>query len=522
MGKQKKTQLHDAAGNKMGLDAERRKLKQKQREKRVKKRKENYETKMLHKDPDAVEQEIQELKEAESAGKLTKWKKDKMTREIAVYGRLKDKVNANFDKKMEKLKGDSLHVNFDELKIHRKSSIYYDPVKNPYGAPPSGQVLMYRHPDGSIKKEPPPLTGGASGANGLTVGLVPGHGDMVLPGQKAQSAPAPGDLPEDDESSGDDEDSDKEYDAFAPMSEDEEDDDEDDDDDDDDEDPMLPDELPDGTRLAPGPPPGPPPSSAPLPPGPPPEPAPGLPPLPPGPPPGAGLPPLPPGPPPGAGGIGPPGPPPGPSPLAKLQQLRPPMMPQLPNFGCGGAPQTQAEFAAQMQLMGFTAPPGPPGMPQVPPGLPPGPPAKSGCGYPQAASTKQAPPPPPKKEGGGPRGTEQIGGSSSSSKPAAKAAGEPPPGAKPPPPPPKKAGGAGPAKPAAPARPNAATMFMPTTLRTKKPSQVAGGVLQASSASLTKEARSKVLFTEAPKVAEKINMDDAFKDFMDAIGDDDD
>ena len=56
------------------------------------------------------------------------------------------------------LKGDTFRVDFDELKIHRKSSIYYDPVKNPYGAPPAGQALMYRHPDGSIKKEPPPLS----------------------------------------------------------------------------------------------------------------------------------------------------------------------------------------------------------------------------------------------------------------------------------------------------------------------------------------------------------------------------
>ncbi|CAK8992106.1 Copia protein, partial [Durusdinium trenchii] len=56
-----------------------------------------------------------------------------------------------------------------------------------------------------------------------------------------------------------------------------------------------------------------------------------------------------------------------------------------------------------------------------------------------------------------------------------------------------------------------ATRFMPTTLRTKKPSQVAGGVLQASSASLSQENRKKVLLREAPKVAEKLDIEDAFQ-----------
>ncbi|CAL1139087.1 unnamed protein product [Cladocopium goreaui] len=84
---------------------------------------------------------------------------------------------------MEDQAGDQFFVDFEELKIHRKASIYYDPVKNPYGAPPSGQVLMYRHPDGSVKREPPELPSGVSSAQ-LTQGLVPGHGDMVLPHQR--------------------------------------------------------------------------------------------------------------------------------------------------------------------------------------------------------------------------------------------------------------------------------------------------------------------------------------------------
>lgn len=87
-----------------------------------------------------------------------------------------------------------------------------------------------------------------------------------------------------------------------------------------------------------------------------------------------------------------------------------------------------------------------------------------------------------------------------------------------PPPPPKKPSGPGGA--AAAGRPpgaqgiKAATAFVPTALRTKRPSQVAGGVLQVSSASLSQEKRKQLLFTEVPTVAEKVNVDDAFQEFM--------
>ncbi|CAK8992104.1 unnamed protein product [Durusdinium trenchii] len=224
---------------------------------------------MLQKAPELIEAEINDFQEMDKKGKLTKWKKDKMTREIAFYGRLKNQVEQNNSKRMEDQAGDQFFVDFDELKIHRKAP--GGPVKNPYGAPPQGQVLMYRHPDGSVKREPPPLPSGVS-ASQLTQGLVPGHGDMVLPHQRPM---------EDDEDGGE-----------SGESEDEEDDEEDDE-------PMLPSQLPDGTVLPASSEPSAP--SAPLPPGPPP--GPGLPPLPPGPPPLAALPPMPPGPPPGCGGL---------------------------------------------------------------------------------------------------------------------------------------------------------------------------------------------------------------------------
>lgn len=455
MGKQKKATLHDASGKKIlhPAEAERKKFKQRARENRAKNRKKNYETKMLQKAPELIEAEINDFQEMDKKGKLTKWKKDKMTREIAFYGRLKNQVESNNSKRMEDQAGDQFFVDFEELKIHRKASIYYDPVKNPYGAPPSGQVLMYRHPDGSVKREPPELPSGVSSAQ-LTQGLVPGHGDMVLPHQRPM---------QEEEDDGESEES------------------EDDDDDEEDDEPMLPSELPDGTPLpassAPGPP------EPPGPPGPP-EP-PGLPPLPPGPPPLTSLPPMPPGPPPGCGSMG--------------VGRGPPMMPKLPCFG-GGAPQSQADFAKQMMSIGFMPPVPPPVVPEVMGVSGPVPKRPEDAGFPQRP---ERPPPPPKKA--------IFAGDVPPKHPPAQKAQEMPLNAKPPPPPPKKA--AGPPKAAA------ATRFMPTTLRTKKPSQVAGGVLQASSASLSQENRKKLLLREAPKVAEKMDIEGAFQDFMHQLDD---
>lgn len=481
MGKSKKAVLHDAGGKKIlhPAEADRKKAKQRLRENRAKNRKKRFEAKMLEKDTSLVQAEITEFKELEKKGKLTKWKKDKMEREVATFGRLKDQVEQNTQKRFEDNLGDQFYVDFDELKVHRKASIFYDPVKNPYGAPPQGQVLMYRHPDGSVKREPPPLAHGSVRA-AMTDGLVPGHSDMVLP-----NLGPPEDEPQDGESG---------------ESEDEEDDEEDDDE------PMLPTELPDGTPLPPGPPVGPAPMEAPLPPGPPPGPS--LPPLPPGAPPTGLLPPMPPGPPPGCGGGLPPGFP-GPS----SGPPGPPPMPKLPCFG-GGLPQSQADFAQQMMNMGFIAPPGPP--PKGPPPeammkqRPPGPP---NAGLQKVAGTPPGPPPKNPSQGGPGPGMRPPG------PPPKVNTGELPKGAKPPPPPPKTAAGA--AGSAAPAtKPlNAATRFMPTTLKTKKPSQVAGGVLQASSASLSQDARKRLLFTEAPKVAEKVNIEDAFQDFMGQLDD---
>jgi len=97
-------------------------------------------------------------------------------------------------------------------------------------------------------------------------------------------------------------------------------------------------------------------------------------------------------------------------------------------------------------------------------------------------------------------------------------------GRKAPPPPPKrppadagrlKSCAAAPAS--SPKVPAAATVFTPTNLRTKKVSQVAGGVLQVSS-SLSHNARKKVLLTETPRMQERVDLDEAYDDLMKELG----
>mmetsp|Transcript_14227 Transcript_14227/g.28183 ORF Transcript_14227/g.28183 Transcript_14227/m.28183 type:complete len:550 (+) Transcript_14227:42-1691(+) len=545
MGKQQKRNvLHDAAGKKIQhpADALRKQSKKKWLERKAQRRKQNFEGNMLNKPPELIQAEILEYKMMEEAGKLTKWKKDRMSRTSTFFNKLKDQVVERDHKRKEAEKADYLHVEFEELKVHRKSSIFYHPVDNPYGAPPTGQTVAYRHPDGSVRREPPP------------VGSVPGTVGETGGGSAASSS----DSGDDSEACSDgEEDSDEE----RP--------------------PPLPDVPPPGSKAPPasssaglppmlaglssGLPLGP--GLPPLPPGPPPNlqlgacfgpapqllsglppgvaPAPSLPPLPPGPPPGlvagqalppglppsfplgmqlglgqipAGVgscPPLPPGLPPGFASLGP-----GQQAATTMAAPLPASMPSLglPEFLAGpqvAQPLSQTDFAAELQSLGFltaggsSVPFGSPinqKTPKLPLATPPQvsapasiaatalgqpPPAsvdlQSPPKMPAVAEGRRAPPPPPKTS----------------------AVAE---GRKAPPPPPKRpSAGAGPAS--LPKVSSAATLFTPTNLRTKKVSQVAGGVMQVSS-SLSQDARKRVLLTETPRMQERVDLDEAYDELM--------
>eukprot|EP00444_Apocalathium_aciculiferum_P007546 CAMPEP_0183412524 /NCGR_PEP_ID=MMETSP0370-20130417/21078_1 /TAXON_ID=268820 /ORGANISM="Peridinium aciculiferum, Strain PAER-2" /LENGTH=225 /DNA_ID=CAMNT_0025595635 /DNA_START=32 /DNA_END=706 /DNA_ORIENTATION=+ len=220
----KKEKLHDAGGKKImhPADAVRRQAKKRKLEKTKQERADNFERKMLGTSPEEVEHEIRALKfdhERKRAAKIevTKHAQDRLTRLEANYKRLKETIQEKHEKRQAEPKS-SLHVNFEELKIHRKSSIFYHPINNPYGAPPNGQTLMYRHPDGSVKREPPPLA------------------------QEDAAPAAPGfDGPNPDSGSGESED------GASDKGEAKEED--DDDDDDDDMEPMLPSSLPGGMQI---------------------------------------------------------------------------------------------------------------------------------------------------------------------------------------------------------------------------------------------------------------------------------
>merc|ERR1712136_315595 len=160
---------------------------------------------------------------------------------------LKTEINERHQKRLAEPKS-YLEVDFEELKSYRKYSVFYDAERNPWGAPPPGHSISYRHPDGSVRREPPSVDPDVEPM------------DLVADGKKAAS---------------DDSDSDEEE----------------------DEPPMLPSSLPDGSLPASSFRSGMPPLPAGMPQGPtvlPPLPA-GMPPLPPGMPPlPAGMPPLPP------------------------------------------------------------------------------------------------------------------------------------------------------------------------------------------------------------------------------------
>eukprot|EP00425_Heterocapsa_triquetra_P024830 CAMPEP_0195111652 /NCGR_PEP_ID=MMETSP0448-20130528/96717_1 /TAXON_ID=66468 /ORGANISM="Heterocapsa triquestra, Strain CCMP 448" /LENGTH=213 /DNA_ID=CAMNT_0040148451 /DNA_START=35 /DNA_END=673 /DNA_ORIENTATION=+ len=177
MAKNKKP-LQDDAGKKIAhpADAIRKKAKKKRLEKVKKERMSNFERKLLEQSPEEIEHEIMALKmdqERKRAHKIeiSKVQQDRLTRLELGFQRMKEEIGERDKKRKAEPKG-SMHIDFEELKMYRKFSIYYDPVKNPYGAPPNGQMLMYRHPDGSTKREPPPLN-----PDGTPVGAGGGEED---------------------------------------------------------------------------------------------------------------------------------------------------------------------------------------------------------------------------------------------------------------------------------------------------------------------------------------------------------
>lgn len=497
MAKQKKNRLNDAGGNKIlhPADAERKKMKKRNKDRLKKDRVTHQEAVMLSRSEEDIKQRIAEYKQLEAVAmkqqrtQAAKINRDRAMRDEARLKRMQEQIREAENKRGERSQS-SLHIDYNELKTFRKFSIFYHTEKNPWGAPPNGELLMYNHPDGSVKREPPPLSSLGAGPEGPDVAMEPGGSDES------------GSEGEGEMTSEDDEDDD----APPPL-------------------PGLIFPSLDEPAGLPGP------SMPPLPPGAPPLPpgAPamggmmmpgmipgmmpgmpllplGMPPLPPGMPFGMApsMPPLPPGMPPGmalgmAPGVPlmPPGPPPRPA------GWRPRSAQAAPN-----APVSQASFAQELAASGFAvsapssaAPQASPAQRPEPPGLPlpDGPPPSA---RPPGPEPRPQPPSFPTPE---PEAASTVGCA-------------PPPGAKPPPPPPKKAAVPAAARPALAPGLRAATLFTPTALRSKKPVAVArSSDHSVSSASLAQSNRQRTLLTEAPRVAEKVDVDQAFKQFMQDI-----
>lgn len=154
--------------------------------------------------------------------------------------------------------------------------------------------------------------------------------------------------------------------------------------------------------------------------------------------------------------------------------------------------------AIPASVVGTTSgqPPLPPGDPSIPMKMPPvaggrkappPPPKTAPPKTPTVAEGRKAPPPPAKKQPAADAGGLKSGAAATASATAKRAV------------------------------PTAATFFTPTNLRTKKVTQVAGGVLQVSS-SLSQDARKKVLLTETPRMQERVDLDEAYDELMKELG----
>lgn len=491
MVNRQKLKLHNEGGKKIvhPADAQRRKEKEKYRLRKKEHRKKYHTEVLLNKSPGEIQSQIQFYKELDNAGKLSKANRDRLQRDEAMFGKLKTEINERHQKRLAEPKS-YLEVDFEELKSYRKYSVFYDSERNPWGAPPPGHSISYRHPDGSVRPEPPSVDPDVEPM------------DLVADGKKAAS---------------DDSDSDEEE----------------------DEPPMLPSSLPDGSLPAssfrsgmPPLPPGMPPLPAGMPQGPtvlPPLPA-GMPPLPPGMPPlpacmppprpglsllPAGMLPLPAGVPPQLGGSTDlPPMPPGMPPLPPVMSEMPPMPSGMPPFAAGVPPGMSPGAADEQFVM-------PVGYPSVPSSLAGRPDTREQSGFlgvpaaacptvrsawgtaPSSASqphSQEACMRPPNTRP--PTSTAIAKGMKP--KAARKAFGAPPP-----PPPKSKAPGRNTGH-VAPPPTGASTFFVPTSLRTQKP-RVQMSVVTSSATHLTSASILAVQRQRDETSIDRGGMDDAYR-----------
>lgn len=133
----------------------RRKEKQKNKAKMKQRRVEDFTAQVKQMDPEFIQKEIKFFELQDKKGELTFRQKHRWEQLKTGAEKFKSDIEENNAKRQKKKDDEAEERRFYEMRLHAKDSIYYDPQMNPLGAPPPGQPILYKHPDGSIKPDPP-------------------------------------------------------------------------------------------------------------------------------------------------------------------------------------------------------------------------------------------------------------------------------------------------------------------------------------------------------------------------------
>eukprot|EP00392_Amoebophrya_sp_AT5.2_P001465 g1467.t1 len=137
------------------IEAWRKKNKVKERTKVKELRKEQFESKLKAGDFNDAETELARLRELKDKGKLGFDGEHRLQRQekyVSLYApELKQKQRDAQERTEEEKRADLL----DRKQRVARFSVYYHAEDNPLGIPPPGEPPKYRHPDGSVRPNPP-------------------------------------------------------------------------------------------------------------------------------------------------------------------------------------------------------------------------------------------------------------------------------------------------------------------------------------------------------------------------------
>lgn len=133
----------------------RKKEKQKEKKKLAQGRKDQFEEELKASTFTDAAHDIQDQQRLRDAGLLSHKGQHALQRKekyMAVYA---PELKKREHETKEKSATDALETALDKQKRVARFSVWYDAVENPFGIPPPGEKPQYRHPDGSVREEPP-------------------------------------------------------------------------------------------------------------------------------------------------------------------------------------------------------------------------------------------------------------------------------------------------------------------------------------------------------------------------------